>query len=200
MTRRFRSIRGAVHIPVRIIAKLVLAEQTVDRRSALGLGNVWRQPRLLAGLDARRASRQSRFRVVIEQDDATSVDRSAQLSGAGLKLVIADHRLDHGDVAGGDDGVKESGRIDLGAITPRPAGITRPIVPKTREEVRIAAGLIGIRFNTVRQWFHRGAIDTRFDALEARVSNIETELRQIRKRLDALEEAAKSSAGLPVYG
>jgi len=31
---------------------------------------------------------------------------------------------------------------------------------------RIAAGLIGIRFNTVRQ-FHRGAIDTRFDALDA---------------------------------
>ena len=71
-------------------------------------------------------------------------------------------------------------------------------VPKTREEIRIAASLIGIRFDTVRQWFHRGAIDTRFDALEARVSNIETELRQIRKRLDALE-AAKSSAGLPVY-
>ena len=138
-------------------------------------------------------------RVVIEQDGAMSII-SAQLSGAGLKLVIADHRLDHGDVAGGDDGVKESGRIDLGAITPRPAGIIRPIVPKTREEVRIAAGLIGIRFNTVRQWFHRGAIDTHFDGLEARVSNIETELRQIRKRLDALEEAAKSSAGSPVYG
>ena len=37
-------------------------------------------------------------------------------------------------------------------------------VPKTREEIRIAASLIGIRFDTVRQWFHRGAIDTRFDA------------------------------------
>ncbi len=58
-------------------------------------------------------------------------------------------------------------------------------VPETREEIRIAASLIGIRFGTVRQWFHRGAIDTRFDALEARVINIETELRQIRKRLDA---------------
>jgi hypothetical protein len=33
---------------------------------------------------------------VIEQNGAMSIDRSAQLSGAGLKLVIADHRLDHG--------------------------------------------------------------------------------------------------------
>jgi hypothetical protein len=41
-----------VHIPVRIIAKLVLAEQTIaHRRSALRLGNMGRQPRLFAGLD-----------------------------------------------------------------------------------------------------------------------------------------------------
>ena len=46
-----------------IIAKLVLAEQTVDRRSALGLGNVWRQPRLLASLDAHRACTSSKRRI-----------------------------------------------------------------------------------------------------------------------------------------
>jgi hypothetical protein len=29
------------------------------------------------------------------------------------------------------------------------------IVPKTRAEIEIAAGLIGIRSGTIRQWFHR---------------------------------------------
>jgi len=109
---------------------------------------------------------------VIEQNGAMSIDRSARLSGGGLKLVIGYHRLDHG--MSPEAIRRKRKRPDLGAITPRPAGIIRPIVPKTREEVRIAAGLIGIRFNTVRQWFHRGAIDARFDALEARVSNIKT--------------------------
>ena len=33
-----------------------------------------------------------------------------------------------------------------------------PIIPKTREEIRIAAALLDMRFGTVRQWFHRGAI------------------------------------------
>jgi hypothetical protein len=32
------------------------------------------------------------------------------------------------------------------------------IVPKTRAEIEIAAGLIGIRSGTIRQWFHRRRI------------------------------------------
>jgi hypothetical protein len=32
------------------------------------------------------------------------------------------------------------------------------IVPKTRAEIEIAAGLLGIRSGTIRQWFHRRRI------------------------------------------
>jgi hypothetical protein len=32
------------------------------------------------------------------------------------------------------------------------------IVPKTRAGIEIAAGLIGIRSGTIRQWFHRRSI------------------------------------------
>ena len=35
---------------------------------------------------------------------------------------------------------------------------TEEIVPKTRAEIEIAAGLIGIRSGTIRQWFHRRRI------------------------------------------
>jgi hypothetical protein len=32
------------------------------------------------------------------------------------------------------------------------------IAPKTRAEIEIAAGLIGIKSGTIRQWFHRRSI------------------------------------------
>jgi hypothetical protein len=32
------------------------------------------------------------------------------------------------------------------------------VVPKTRAEIEIAAGLLGIRSGTIRQWFHRRRI------------------------------------------
>jgi hypothetical protein len=50
--RKSFSGRTNVHILVRIIPELVLAEKTfAHRRSALRLGNMGRQPRLFAGLD-----------------------------------------------------------------------------------------------------------------------------------------------------
>ena len=38
-------------------------------------------------------------------------------------------------------------------------------------------------------------LDARFDTLESRVGNIETELRDIRQRLEALDEAAGNASG-----
>jgi hypothetical protein len=35
---------------------------------------------------------------------------------------------------------------------------TEEIVPKTRAEIEIAAGLVGIKSGTIRQWFHRRRI------------------------------------------
>jgi len=47
------------------------------------------------------------------------------------------------------------------------------------------------------QQFER-RLDARFDTLESRVGNIETELRDIRQRLEALDEAAGNAAGFAV--
>ena len=44
------------------------------------------------------------------------------------------------------------------------------------------------------QQFER-RLDARFDTLESRVGNIETELRDIRQRLEALDEAAGNASG-----
>ena len=44
------------------------------------------------------------------------------------------------------------------------------------------------------QQFER-RLDARFDMLESRVGNIETELRDIRQRLEALDEAAGNASG-----
>src|ERR1700680_561469 len=38
-------------------------------------------------------------------------------------------------------------------------------------------------------------LDPRFDTLESRVGNIETELRDIRQRLEALDEATRNASG-----
>src|ERR1700674_5032318 len=44
------------------------------------------------------------------------------------------------------------------------------------------------------QQFER-RLDARFDTLESRVGNMETELRDIRQRLEALDEAAGNASG-----
>lgn len=54
-------------------------------------------------------------------------------------------------------------------------------------------GRVHDRFNEVDRGF--SAIASRFDGIENHLMNIETEMRDIRERLDRLEEAARNSFG-----